>query len=525
VKKPKVLILDEATSGKTEYCVNPRRVYMVGIQIISYFVPFSVAPIALDNESESIVQAAIDKIMSSSEHTCIIIAHRLSTIRNADRIALIADGRVLEFGTHDELINKPHGRYKRLFDSSKRSSTVDSMGLSNSTVKKTTEGMDNKDEEEEIDWEALYDEEAKKSVDAKRARAMARPDLLFLLVGIVGAVFSGGVFPVWGVLFSETMDILFRPILNCPMDDGKIPFDFESCDSYWKEASNEMRTQSYFVCGLWVVLIVACIVGNVLVFWGFGMASERLNKRVRDASFSALLRQEVAFFDKRSVGSITSQLQDDAQKIQAFSGEPVRAFFVAMSSILVGVTLSFFYMWEFALLAIACVPLMGFATAIDMQQFLGADEGVESADELNSPGGIIVETLLNMRTVSALTLERERFANYEKALFMSEPSHGKAAFMAGITSGLSMFIQQWINALQMWFGGYLLFTNPLTYTFKDFLIANFAILFGLFGLAGAFQDITDKKAVEESAGRIFHLLERKSAIDPLSEEGKKLGVF
>ena len=88
-----------------------------------------------------------------------------------------------------------------------------------------------------------------------------------------------------------------------------------------------------------------------------------------------------------------------------------------------------------------------------------------------------------------------------------------------------MFIQQWINALQMWFGGYLLFTNPLTYTLRDFLISNFAILFGLFGLGSAFQDITDKKAVEESVGRIFHLLERKSAIDPLSEEGKKLGFF
>jgi ATP-binding cassette, subfamily B (MDR/TAP), member 1 len=467
--------------------------------------------------------------MKSPEHTCILIAHRLSTIREADKIALIADGRVLEFGSHDELINKPHGRYKRLFESSKRSSTIDSVGLNKGKDQKVTDGKatQKEEEEEEIDWEALYIEEAKKSVDAKRARAMARPDVLFLLVGVVGAVFSGGVFPMWGVLFSETMDILFRPISNCPLDDvtNAIPNGLESCDAYWQQAADDMRSQSYFVSVLWVVVIVACLVGNVLTFWGFGMASERLNKRVRDASFTALLRQEVAFFDKRSVGSITSQLQDDAQKIHAFFGEPVRAFFVAISSILVGVILSFFYMWEFALLAIACVPLMGIATSLDMKQMLGSDEGVKSADELNSPGGIIVETLLNMRTVSALTLERERFADYEKALRMSEPDHGKEAVMAGVTSGLSMFIQQWINALQMWFGGYLLFTNPDKYVFKDFLISNFAILFGLFGLGSAFQDITDKKAVEESVGRIFHLLERKSAIDPLSEEGKKLGFF
>ena len=78
-----------------------------------------------------------------------------------------------------------------------------------------------------------------------------------------------------------------------------------------------------------------------MTFWGFGTASERLNKRVRDSAFSALLRQEVGFFDKRSVGSITSELQDDAAKIHAFSGEPVRSFIIAIASLLTGLALSF----------------------------------------------------------------------------------------------------------------------------------------------------------------------------------------
>jgi ATP-binding cassette, subfamily B (MDR/TAP), member 1 len=81
--------------------------------------------------------------------------------------------------------------------------------------------------------------------------------------------------------------------------------------------------------------------GFIFSIWGFGTASERLNKRVRDSSFEALMRQEVAYFDQRSVGRITSQLQDDAARIQAFSGEPVRAFLVAMASIITGVVLSF----------------------------------------------------------------------------------------------------------------------------------------------------------------------------------------
>lgn len=179
-------------------------------------------------------------------------------------------------------------------------------------------------------------------------------------------------------------------------------------------------------------------------------------------------------------------------------------------------------MWPFALLAIGCVPLMGFATSIEMKQFLGEDAGVDGQDELNSPGGIAVETLLNIRTVSALTLEERRFQDYQNALTAEAANHKTEAIMGGFTSGLSMFIQQWINALQLWFGGWMLFNFPDRYDFNDFLIANFAVLFALFGLGAAFQDVSDKKAVEESAKRVFYLLDRVSAIDPLSDEGKKI---
>jgi ATP-binding cassette subfamily B (MDR/TAP) protein 1 len=179
-------------------------------------------------------------------------------------------------------------------------------------------------------------------------------------------------------------------------------------------------------------------------------------------------------------------------------------------------------MWPFALLALACIPFMGFATSMEMKQFLGEDTTDDSVEGLNSPGAIIVETLLNISTVSALTMEEERFKNYKTALENSEPHYVREGMMQGALSGLSMFIQQWINGLQLWWGGWLLFNYPDQYEFNDFLIANFAILFSLFGLGAAFQDISDRKETEKSAGRIFYLLDRKSAIDPLSEEGKKL---
>ncbi|KAM1012290.1 hypothetical protein ACFX13_043169 [Malus domestica] len=81
LKDPSILLLDEATS-------------------------------ALDTESEKLVQEALDKLMEGL--TTILVAHRLSTIRDANRIALLQNGRVAEMGSHEQLIGRPGSLYKQL---------------------------------------------------------------------------------------------------------------------------------------------------------------------------------------------------------------------------------------------------------------------------------------------------------------------------------------------------------------------------------------------------------------------------
>lgn len=80
LKNPKILLLDEATSS-------------------------------LDAKNEQLVQKALENIMKN--RTTVIIAHRLSTIRNADIIYLLKDGKIVEQGTHDQLIKNGH-EYSRL---------------------------------------------------------------------------------------------------------------------------------------------------------------------------------------------------------------------------------------------------------------------------------------------------------------------------------------------------------------------------------------------------------------------------
>lgn len=69
---------------------------------------------ALDNKAEAIVQKAIDNLMK--DKTVFVIAHRLSTIQNADKIAVINEGKLVEIGTHEELLRIQDGQYKTLYD-------------------------------------------------------------------------------------------------------------------------------------------------------------------------------------------------------------------------------------------------------------------------------------------------------------------------------------------------------------------------------------------------------------------------
>lgn len=86
ISRPKLLVLDEATS-------------------------------ALDATSEQVVQEALANLMKSSSFTTVMIAHRMSTVRDMDKILVVEEGRVVEAGSHDELM-QTEGVYHGLVNAS-----------------------------------------------------------------------------------------------------------------------------------------------------------------------------------------------------------------------------------------------------------------------------------------------------------------------------------------------------------------------------------------------------------------------
>lgn len=74
-------------------------------------------PAALDAESEQVVQEALDHLPNENKDmTIVVVAHRLRTVRNADCIAFIEGGKVAEMGTHEELVQKAGGHYRKMVE-------------------------------------------------------------------------------------------------------------------------------------------------------------------------------------------------------------------------------------------------------------------------------------------------------------------------------------------------------------------------------------------------------------------------
>jgi ATP-binding cassette subfamily B (MDR/TAP) protein 1 len=264
VSDPKILLLDEATS-------------------------------ALDTISEREVQQALDDI--SESRTTVCVAHRLSTIRRADNIIVLSRGQVVEQGTHDELFAK-RGLYHRLVEAQHLS--LERAALSEPEyAEAVAECTESKESHPAVSKSGIVEDRNYRFFAlVKRAFHFNRSEKAWLMLGWSMTLITGGVYAAQALIFSFSIEAFMDP---------DIPY---------------MRSRANLFALCWVFVAIAEFFGYGIYSWSFGYSAERMARRVRFASFGALLRQDVAFFDRteHSTGSLTSMLASDATSMSNFTG-------------------------------------------------------------------------------------------------------------------------------------------------------------------------------------------------------------
>ena len=134
-------------------------------------------------------------------------------------------------------------------------------------------------------------------VDSLRVMRMNLPEWPYILLGLLGSVVMGGAMPVYAILFGEVLGVL-------------------------KLAPDEARSDSVYYCSLFVAAGVTAGVAVFLQVTMFAIAGEHLTQRMRKLAFSAMLRQEMGWYDQpeNSVGALLSRLAGDTGAIQGATG-------------------------------------------------------------------------------------------------------------------------------------------------------------------------------------------------------------
>ncbi|NWX59965.1 MDR1 protein, partial [Promerops cafer] len=482
-RNPKILLLDEATS-------------------------------ALDTQSESIVQAALDKARAG--RTTIVVAHRLSTIRTADTIAGFEKGVVVEQGTHSELMLQK-GVYYSLVMQQVRAHlftfflhftkfAVDVLG--HETAKQqicSREGFQHitktvhcsRSNEHPLSGE--FYKENLPTVPYLKILALNKPEWFYVLLGVIAAAVIGAVHPAFAVIF------------------GKIIGAFQERDPEKRSKNTVLLSLIFLLLG--VIILAAYIIQGFM----FGKSGETLTMRLRSLSFRALLQQEIGWYDdqKNAVGVLLTRLATDASQVKGATGSRLALMTMTVFTLVTAIIIAFVYGWQLTLLILACIPFIVGANAVSASSMSG--HAAEDQKALEEAGRISTESVENIRTVASLTKEEAFYERYVASLNHTYRKSLKKAPFYGFTYGIAQCSEYFINAAVFRFGAWLI-ANCLT-NFENVFIVFSSVIFAAMNVGQSASMAPDYGKARMSAQRIFQLLGRKPLIDSYSEQGEKLSHF
>mmetsp|Transcript_9271 Transcript_9271/g.18897 ORF Transcript_9271/g.18897 Transcript_9271/m.18897 type:complete len:1302 (-) Transcript_9271:938-4843(-) len=476
VRRPSILLLDEATS-------------------------------ALDARSERLVQEALDRARVG--RTTIVVAHRLSTVKNADMIAVVSGGRIIESGTHHELMHIPDGNYKALVELQNiREEEHDEVMIGEEeevvvvtepvpSYRKSQEGNTTM-ESTEKDLENAAEDTEQESKPGKevilRAFKMSSPDTALIAFGVLGAVGVGCTWPLLGLVFANMSAVLVNPI--APQSD----------------------VTKY--CLLFVGFGVLSWVSNLLQRGLLGLSGERLTLKLRSMYFNALLKQEIGFFDRKenSVGALGVRLGTESVKVKGLVGDLLGSIVGVISAISSGIIIAFTGCAPLAGVVLACIPIIATAAAIQMKLLIGFDSDAQV--RYAGAGRVASEAVDTVRTVSSLGLEVHFLERYREELDPPLRTGRRQAVTSGLAFGFSEFSMFALWSIAFWYGTRLVQWGNCE--FNGLMRAVVGLLFAAFSLGEISTASPDVAASLHAGSEIFRLLDRQSEIDPTNPDGTQL---
>ena len=383
--KPKILILDEATS-------------------------------ALDNKSEKIVQKALDNI-SKKNITTIIIAHRLSTIKNSDLIYALKDGKIIEQGTHEELLNK-NGYYADKIRPQLVKEELENYNKQDEYIRKIT-SIKRVNTDEEVHFENKVKELYKS------------PDNISLKIGNIIKEF-----------LTNKLDFILA-FLSCIILGFLVPF------KGWIIAKGIVALNSNFETirydnGLKysiIYLIVGFFDGIIyfLTYWKFFELGINISKSYRKKMMKKYLSFHYSYFDidDNSPSSLLSKISTNTIQIKEFVFYIIGISIICITSFISSLIIGCIIEYRLTLIVMTFVPFIIFITF--MRRFAIQSDSKKSIEAGIEGDSIISECVTSSKTIFSYNFQNEAIRLYLEAIDYITQQQIRDNFISALIIGIMFF--------------------------------------------------------------------------------------